>query len=467
MSDHRDSESERYIHLKEISVDFIKRRPKSALELVFKDDTKDDARVKHESNKFKKGDLVLWNIDMYVRTYSTATLTIRRALFKTRVARISVEFKLNEFVDDSAVGLEDSNHRISVNFVCGKSRSLAHVAVILKSPAFIDLAPIVPRFLKLSQLAAQDLPLPPPTSERGYNVPRPYTAINWLDGDILLSIFNCYRLDDENHWNFRLRWCKLSHVCQKWRHLIYEWAFYLGMHIECTNGTPIVDRLDHLPPLPLFVSYRHTTPDIPILPEQDELGIYHALCLHDRVRHIDLDLPPSILHKALVLMNEHFPILEHISLSFSAQNSIPFTLPKAFLAPNLRYLAFPGVSPAKRLRFLTSMVSLVTLKLTNIETSSYFRPRVLVARLESLPQLQDLFIHFSIPIPRPSTERELLGEPRAPVTLPGLKNLLFKGVGAYLESLIAQIGTCTTSSILQKRPSSPRRWFYSVMMVSS
>jgi hypothetical protein len=62
--------------------------------------------------------------------------------------------------------------------------------------------------------------------------------------------------------------------------------------------------------------------DIPILTEQDELGIYHALRLHDRVRHIHLDLPPSILHKVLVLMDEHFPILEHLSLSFTAQNSI-------------------------------------------------------------------------------------------------------------------------------------------------
>jgi hypothetical protein len=32
----------------------------------------------------------------------------------------------------------------------------------------------------------------------------------------------------------------------------YTSAFHLGMHILCTNGTPIVDTLDHLPPLPLF-----------------------------------------------------------------------------------------------------------------------------------------------------------------------------------------------------------------------
>ena len=87
---------------------------------------------------------------------------------------------------------------------------------------------------------------------------------------------------------------------------------------------------------------------------------------------------------------------------------------------------------------LASTDSLVKLELSNIQTSSYFRPRLLVARLSSLPLLEELFIGFSIPLPRPSTERELLSE-AAPVTLPGLKTLRFKGVGAYMESLVAQI----------------------------
>jgi hypothetical protein len=212
----------------------------------------------------------------------------------------------------------------------------------------------------------------------------------------------------------------------------------MGMYIRCTNGNPIVDTLDHLPPLPLFVEYGHPLKmDIPT--KQDELGIYHALRLHDRVHHLHLRLPSSILHKVLLLMDEHFPILEVLVLE--AENCIPFTLPKAFVAPNLRKLALPGISPPRRLRLLTSpsTVSLVALRICNIETSSYFRPRVLIARLSSLPQLEDLDIGFSTPIPGPSTERELLGEQRAPVILSSLTTLRFKGVSAYLESLVAQI----------------------------
>ena len=47
----------------EILVVFIKRRPRSDLELIFKDDT----GVKHKSNKFKKDALVRWNLGMFVR----------------------------------------------------------------------------------------------------------------------------------------------------------------------------------------------------------------------------------------------------------------------------------------------------------------------------------------------------------------------------------------------------------------
>ena len=221
---------------------------------------------------------------------------------------------------------------------------------------------------------------------------------------------------------------------------MYDYAFHLGMHIKCTNGSPIVDTLDHLPPLPLFIDYRHN------LTKRDELGIYHALQLRDRVHHIDLSLPPSMLHNVFVFLGERFPTLEHLSLTFplfpifpiALTNSVSLTPPKAFLAPNLRHLALSGISPPRRLRLLTFTVSLVKLELMDIQTSSYFHPRLLVARLSSLPQLKELFIGFSIPIPRPSTERELLGGQRAPIILPSLTGLRFKGVGAYLESLVAQ-----------------------------
>ncbi|KAI9432321.1 hypothetical protein H4582DRAFT_2102310 [Lactarius indigo] len=280
-----------------------------------------------------------------------------------------------------------------------------------------------------------DLPPPPPTSERpGY--PVYYTTINTLDDDMLLGIFNYYRLRNQYSWNVRLGWCKLSHVCRRWRYLVLSSAFHLSVHIPCTNGAPIVDTLRHLPPLPLFVDYWHATEPIS---DQDEFGIYHAFLQRGRIRRINLHLPPLILHKFLLLVDEPFPILEHLSLSFTADKITILTLPKTFMAPNLRHLALVGVSLPKRLRFLSSTISLVTLVLTDIRPSGYFLPRQLVARLQYLPQLETLSIGFLIPIPRPRAERELLGKPGNTVTLPSLKNFAFRGVSTYLERLVAQI----------------------------
>jgi hypothetical protein len=259
--------------------------------------------------------------------------------------------------------------------------------------------------------------------------------MNTLDDEILLRIFNYYRLDGNNAWNDRLGWCKLSHICRRWRHLVHCSISHLGLRILCTKGTPIVDKLEHLPPLPLFIDFRDTA--LP-LSGQDELGIYHALLLRDRVRHMVLHLPPSILHRFLMLMDGPFPTLEYLSLSSMDDEITSLILPKDFRAPNLRHLTLLGVGLPKGLSFL-STVSLTTLALTKIRASGYFLPEPLVKSLHSLPQLEELTISFSVPIPRPSAEKELLGAQGTTVTLPSLKQLTFQGVSAYLEHLVAQI----------------------------
>jgi len=174
--------------------------------------------------------------------------------------------------------------------------------------------------------------------------------------------------------------------------------------------------------------------------EQDELGVYHVLRLHNRVREIYLNLPHSILHKCLVLMDGHFPILDRLNLV--VDKIITTTFPSnAFLAPNLRHLVLSDISLPEGLqlltRLITSTVSLVTLKLSGIQT--FFHPTLLVACLSSLSQLEELFICLSISSPRPIAERELLREKGIPITLPNLKTFQFIGDTAYLESLVSRI----------------------------
>lgn len=280
-----------------------------------------------------------------------------------------------------------------------------------------------------------DLPPPPPTSE-GPEYQVLYTSVNTLNDDVLLSIFNHYRPDDENTWNHQLGWFKLAHVCQRWRHLIYESAFHLDAHILCTKGAPVVDTLSLLPPLPLVIDYQSTT-----MCARDELGISHALRLRDRVRRVDLHIPPSSLRRSLVLMDELFPRLERLSLSSTADEDMNLIVPKTFLAPNLRHLKLVGVNLSSELPLLFSTLSLVTLTLTNIRGSGYFLPKHLITRLRSFRQLEELSIGFSVPLPHPGAERELLDVLESPVhvTLPKLKRFTFSGVSAYLESLVAQI----------------------------
>ncbi|KAH9165298.1 hypothetical protein EDB89DRAFT_307655 [Lactarius sanguifluus] len=73
----------------------------------------------------------------HVRTHTSATLIIQRALFKPRVADISVGFEPYNLGDSKVVHLEDSNHRVTVTFVYGKPKPLAGVIRVLGSrPTF-------------------------------------------------------------------------------------------------------------------------------------------------------------------------------------------------------------------------------------------------------------------------------------------------------------------------------------------
>ena len=279
-----------------------------------------------------------------------------------------------------------------------------------------------------------DLPSPPTSERPGYDVL--YSTTYTLTDDELLGVFSYYRLDNRVNWNTRFEWRKLSHVCRRWRHLVFRSATYLGMQILCTNGTPLVETLVHLPPLPLVIDYRYANIGIGA---QDKLGISSALQLRYRVRHVVLSIPPSVLHQLLVLMDEVFPLLETLSLSSTDEDETTLLLPKTLLAPDLRRLTLHGVYLPNKLQLLSSTPSLLTLTLTNIRASGYFLPQHLVTTLRSLSQLEELSIGFSIPLPRPSAERELLHELEDPVTLPVLKRLTFRGVGAYLDSFLAQI----------------------------
>jgi len=190
--------------------------------------------------------------------------------------------------------------------------------------------------------------------------------------------------------------------------------------------------LGHLPPLPLVIDYHAAEVDT---------GLLHAIQQRDRIQRIVLRAPAAILSRLIVPMDEPFPRLETLSLFSRTEpkEGASLVLSSSFLAPNLRHLELRGVYLPTGLSLLTSTHSLVTLKLVDIQPPGYFTPGNLVTRLGHIPQLEEVYIIFCAPIPRPNTEGGLLLPPIVLTTLPALRRLEFRGVSAYLESLLSRI----------------------------
>jgi hypothetical protein len=211
------------------------------------------------------------------------------------------------------------------------------------------------------------------------------------------------------------------------------------MSLLLANDSPSIHTLGHLPPIPLVIEYSDRTTGTAALKKED--NVHLGLQQHGRVRRIVLRAPSSTLRTWLEPMNNPFTRLRDLSLSSTDTEGMGLMLPETFQAPGLRHLSLQGIGLLNRLALLSSTFALSTLSLTYIEASSYFPPGHLVARLQGLPHLEELSIGFAIPIPLPSSERELLPAPIPPVTLPSLRRLTFQGVDAYLENLVAQINT--------------------------
>ena len=266
------------------------------------------------------------------------------------------------------------------------------------------------------------------------------TPIHKLDDDSLLQIFSCYRLEDEHNWYVRLAWRKLVQVCQRWRSLIYNAWFHLDVYLLLTNDSPSIDRLNHLPPVPLVIDYSDITRTIS---GKDGDNIYLGLHQHGRVQGVILRAPSSSssLRMWLEPMNKLFPRLGYLSLASTNTEEMSPVLPELLRAPDLRQVSLHGIGLPKGWPLLSSTTALSALSLTHIRESCYFSPRHLVTHLQALPHLEELSIGFGIPIPLPSSEGRLLPAPIPPVTLPTLRRLTFRGVGVYLDNLVAQINT--------------------------
>lgn len=171
----------------------------------------------------------------------------------------------------------------------------------------------------------------------------------------------------------------------------------------------------------------------------DEDGLLFALQHLSRAHEIMLSAPQSTLAEIVNAMLDTAPMLRRLILHTESR---AFVLPKSFLdgdAPQLRHLELHGVSLPTLHPLLPSATSLVSLILERIPSSVYFSPESLIAHIRTMPNLRTLSVGFLSVAPGrllPPGQRS-----QAHIELPALKQLVYRGLSAYLESLLARIRT--------------------------
>jgi len=266
-------------------------------------------------------------------------------------------------------------------------------------------------------------------------------TIDKLPNDILLEVFDQYRLLSAGDWPHLQGWYKLAHTSQRWRQLVLTSSLRLNLQLRCTFRTPVVDMIDHFPLYPLILDYGPR--NLKTWTSEDQHNLLFALQHLLRAKEIMLSASQSILAEMTVAMIEAAPRLEHLTLH---SQSAEIVLPRNFLngdAPQLRHLILIGVPLATLGSLLSSTTSLISLVLERIPSPAYFSPTSLVAHVRSMPHLQKLSIGFLSTIPRPGFRGEpfLPRGPMTRVTLPALTQLVYRGVSAYIEALLARVET--------------------------
>ena len=269
----------------------------------------------------------------------------------------------------------------------------------------------------------------------GISYRRPLVTVEMLPGNVLLEIFDFYRIADIDFLRGRpWRWHKLVHTCRSWRQVVFASPLRLDLQLTCSYGTPVRKLLSHWPPLPLAIQYGGLPGRDPPASE-DEDNIIAAFQHPKRIWKIELTLTNTLSEELGSLMREPFPILSHLEIS---QHDAGWVLPSAFLGgstPCLRVFHVYGIAFPALPTLHLSMKAITSLGLIEIPSNGYFSPETIVASVSMLTQLEALSILFQSPI--------LYHNRRAPLLkrafLPALTSFGFRGCSEYLEDLVAQV----------------------------
>jgi F-box-like len=253
-----------------------------------------------------------------------------------------------------------------------------------------------------------------------------------LPDEILLEIFSIYM----NEATRTEEWHTLVHVCRRWRNVVFASPRRLDLRLLCTTRTPVREKLDVWPALPIALTGSIDTESL--LWSADNFTA--ALEYKDRMCRIDLlRIPNSHLELIAAAMAEPCPALQELSLE--TIHEMPPVLPDAFLggsAPHLRTLRLTGVPFPALGRLLSSATHLVYLSIWDVPHSGYISPEVMVTALAALKNLGEFYLGFRSPLSRPDRANRH-PHPLKRVVLPALSTLIFRGDSEYVEVLVSRI----------------------------
>jgi hypothetical protein len=270
-----------------------------------------------------------------------------------------------------------------------------------------------------------------------------------LPDGVLLEIFDFFLRTDSNRYGISFRpssewrqeWHRLVHVCQRWRQIMFASPGRLDLTLLCTYGTPVRKNLGCWPPFPIIMDYFTFWDRRSPAPNYGD-DVIAALEHPDRVRSIKLAATSSLLGMVASVMQVPFLTLTDLYL-LSKDRNVPVILPDAFLggsAPELHQIYLEGVSFTALPTLLLSANDLVYLRLEDIPQNGYISPEAMVTGLAALSRLDTLWIWF-----RPHHDISRLEQRHPPplirAVLPSLITFNFRGLGEYLEPLLARIET--------------------------
>ena len=244
-------------------------------------------------------------------------------------------------------------------------------------------------------------------------------------------------------------WITLTHVCRRWRTVVFQSPRRLNLRLLCTPETPTRDTLDIWPPFPLIIRCNvYGTRTLVKIPSEDVDNIIAALEHNDRVCEIDLDNLPGSQSNFVTnsaVMQKPFPELTSLFLGGTVTSDCDGQIPDSFLGGNaprlqsffLHNTSFPGLSS-----LLSSATQLVSLELSDIPLSGYIPPEEMTTALSALTSLEYLCLHFRFPRPRLALESRR-PPPPSPTRyiLPSLIRMLFKGSSEYFEVILPRLDT--------------------------